>query len=151
MTDSRIFTSTYLGSIIMSTRNILFFLKARTIQMMVITALITALLASMISVALMQIDFASSRERAQIELISRELAASAQSSGSEIRAIKVYHNDYGTLVASWEEEGTVCADIPIQPPTEEELLWHTGPVKKGGGCQQDMKSSGIGNKKPAGS
>jgi hypothetical protein len=129
----------------MSTRNVLFFLKSRTVQMMVITALITAVIASMISVAIMQIDFASERERDQIELITRELSASAQSSDSGIRSIKVYHNDFGTLVASWEEEGTVCADIPIQAPNEEELLWHTGPVKKGGGCQQDMKSSGIGN------
>ena len=61
----------------MSTRNVLFFLKARTVQFMIMTALVTAVLASMISVALMQIDFASSRERAQIELVERELAASA--------------------------------------------------------------------------
>ena len=136
----------------MSTRNVLFFLKARTVQMMVITALITALLASMISVALMQIDFASERERAQIELIERELAASAQASDSEIRDIKVYHNDFGTLVASWTEGSTFCADIPILDPEEDMLLYHTGPVKSGSGdCTSSDSSTGIGNKKPAGS
>ena len=131
----------------MSTRNILFFLKARTVQMMVITALITAVIASMVSVALMQIDFAASRERAQIELITRELSASALSSDSQVRKIKVYHNDFGTLVASWEEEeGTVCADIPILPPTKKRLLWHTGSVdERSGDCTEVKKSSGIGN------
>ncbi|MEI6169719.1 MAG: hypothetical protein WCP56_01830 [Candidatus Saccharibacteria bacterium] len=136
----------------MSTRNLLFFLKARTVQMMVITALIVAVIASMISVALMQIDFAASRERAQIELITRELTASAQSSDSGIRSIKVYHNDYGTLVASWTEGSTFCADIPILDPEEDMLLYHTDRVKSGSGnCTSSDSSSGIGNKKPAGS
>jgi hypothetical protein len=129
----------------MSTRNVLFFLRERTVQFMVMTCLVTAVIASMISVALMQIDFASERERDQIELITRELSASAQSSDSEIRSIKVYHNDYGTLVASWKEGSTVCADIPILPPTRKRRLWYTDPVKKGSGhCTEDMKSSGIG-------
>ncbi len=133
----------------MSTRNVLFFLRERTVQFMIMTCLITAVIASMISIALMQIDFASERERAQIELITRELSASAQSSDSGIRDIEVYHNDFGTLVASWKEGSTgntVCADIPILPPTRKRLLWYTGPVKKGSGhCTEDMKSSGIGN------
>ena len=100
----------------------------------------------MVSVSLMQIDSAAQNEKAQIEIITRELAASAQSSDSQVRNIKVYHNEYGTLVASWEEEeGTVCANIPILPPNQENLLYSAGPVKKGSGdCTEDKKSSGIG-------
>jgi len=121
--------------------------RKRNFSPKVIFALVVvALIALLFGGALMQINHSFNQELELVEQIERELNASAELSGSEVKNIKVYHYDDGSLVARWSEGSIQCSDVEIVPPSNGSELWSTEAVREDSGkCISSHSSSGIGN------
>jgi hypothetical protein len=119
----------------------------RTFSPKVIFALVVvALIALALGGVLMQINHSFSDELKLVDQIERELKASAELGGSEIRGISVYHYDDGSLVARWTEGNVQCSNVELVPPSTSSELWSTEAVQKDSGkCSSSHASSGIGN------
>ncbi len=104
------------------------------------------LIALLFGGALTQINHSLNDELKLVEQIERELKASAELSGSDVRGIGVYHHDDGSLVARWSEGNVQCSGVALVPPSTGSELWSTEAVKKDSGkCSSSHSSSGIGN------
>jgi len=121
--------------------------RRRNFSPKVIFALIVvALVALALGGALVQINHSFNKELELVEQVERELKASAELGGSEIRSISVYHYDDGSLVARWTEGNVQCSDVALVPPSKSSELWSTEAVPPDSGkCISSHASSGIGN------
>jgi hypothetical protein len=121
--------------------------RRRNFSPKVIFALVVvALIALALGGVLMQINHSFNQELKLVKQIERELKASAELSGSEIRGISVYHYDDGSLVARWSEGNVQCSDVALVPPSTGSELWSTETVAEDSDkCSSSHPSSGIGN------
>ena len=120
--------------------------RRRTSPKLIFLVIAVGLIALLFGGALTQINHSLNDELKLVEQIERELKASAELSGSEIRVIKVYHYDDGSLVARWSEGSVQCSDVALVPPSTSSELWSTEAVQKDSGkCSSSHSSSGIGN------
>ena len=121
--------------------------RRRNFSPKVIFALIVvALVALALGGALVQINHSFNKELELVQQIERELKATAELGGSEIRSISVYHYDDGSLVARWTEGNVQCSDVALVSPSTGSELWSTEAVLEDSGkCISSHASSGIGN------
>ena len=121
--------------------------RRRNFSPKVIFALVVvALIALALGGVLVQINHSFNDELKLVEQVERELKASAEISGSEIRGISVYHYDDGSLVARWSEGNVQCSNVELVPPSTSSELWSAEAVQKDSGkCSSSHASSGIGN------
>jgi 4-amino-4-deoxy-L-arabinose transferase-like glycosyltransferase len=121
--------------------------RRRNFSPKVIFALVVVgLIALALGGVLMQINHSFNDELKLVEQVERELKASAELSGSEIRGISVYHYDDGSLVVRWTEGNVQCSDVVLVPPSTGSELWSTETVAEDSGkCSSSHSSSGIGN------
>lgn len=120
--------------------------RRRTSPKLIFLVIAVGLIALLFGGALTQINHSLNDELKLVEQVERELKASAEISGSEIRGISVYHYDDGSLVARWSEGNVQCYDVALVPPSISSELWSTEAVQKDSGkCSSSHSSSGIGN------
>jgi hypothetical protein len=120
--------------------------RKRTSPKLIFSLIAVGLIALLLGGALVQINHSFNDELKLVEQVERELKASAELGGSEIRGISVYHYDDGSLVARWTEGNVQCSNVALVPPSTGSELWSTEAVLEDSGkCISSHPSSGIGN------